>query len=112
MKPRLGLRCAILTLVTGLFALAPLGCATTAKGLGNAAGKLAVGATAAVVAAGVNHAANGEPAKPGDNADEDLERERREQAQRERHQARQEADVKLRKAQQSEQTTADDYPSL
>lgn len=112
MKPRPGLRCAILTLVTGLFALAPLGCATTAKGLGNAAGKLAVGATAAVVAAGINHAANGEPAKAGDSADEDLERERREQAQRERHQARQEAEDKLRQAKENDQTTADDYPSL
>ena len=112
MKPRPGLRSPILALVACLVALAPLGCAATAKGLGGAAAKLAVGATAAVVAAGVNHAVNGEPAKSGDHADDDLERERRDRAQKERQQARQEADVKLRKAQESEQTTADDYPSL
>ena len=112
MKPRPGLRFVILTLVTGPFAVAPLGCAATAKGLGNAAAHAAIGATAAVVAAGVNHAANGRPAESGDVADEDLERERRDQAQRERHQARQEAEIKLRKAQESDQTTADDYPSL
>jgi len=76
--------------------------------MGQAAAQLAVGATAAAVAAGVNHAANASPEDPGDRAANDLQRERRIREQKERE----EAETKLRALKQAEETRAADFPSL
>ena len=90
----------------GLLSLASTGCQTTSQKLGKAAGPLAVGAAAALVAAGMNHAANAPPTTAGDRTEEDIARERRNREQT----AREDADAKLRAVKPSEQMKVDDYP--